>query len=340
VFAAAREPRGPLAADEQYPYGEAAFTAFVEESYLDAGAGDASEFYTWMEDAYAQSKSRYPGEEELGLEELLQAKQEALAGIEDPARKSASILVLSSWLHRMVKSVIPRFSLDRGFEFRNVVLYGERQCFLQSVLVAGLLQRMGVDGGVAMVSRNVHGSPTNNGHAVALARLPDGTDLIVDCSEPEPFPRQQGLFVRGEGYEYVAPVYRPGSSLIERYRRLRDGGIMSPFKIRTLDTAFLSSQFYFYRGERVPGGLVAARINPDALERSAEYLRESVRLCPQNPLAVFALGRAYLKQGKPYLARVSLRKACALYAQAGWVPKASRELLALASAPQRAALRR
>ena len=60
---------------------------------------------------------------------------------------------------------------------------GQRQCFLQSVLIAGLLQRMGISAGVAMVYRNPRGEESNNGHAVTLVKLPDGDDLVADAAE-------------------------------------------------------------------------------------------------------------------------------------------------------------
>lgn len=196
------------------------------------------------------------------------------------------------------------------------------------MVVAGLLQRMEVPAGVAMVSRNLKGKRTNNGHGVALVRLPDGTDTIVDCSDPVPFVRQQGLFVRERDYTYVAPVYWGNSGIITRYRCAVDGRIVSPAQVRRMDTGFLHSRFYFYRGERTPGGILAHKPSSEGLEQAAEYLRESVRLCPGNPLAVSTLGRVDLKQGKQAQARTTFRRAYQTYARAGWVPRAPCELYA------------
>jgi hypothetical protein len=68
-----------------------------------------------------------------------------------PSARAAAERQVCADLHKSIKSRIPRFSLDRGFEFRHTVGRGERQCFLQSVVIASLLQRAGIPAGVAMV---------------------------------------------------------------------------------------------------------------------------------------------------------------------------------------------
>ena len=186
--------------DDRYAYASPAFTLFVDDSFKDGGSGSADDFYHWFSDAYDHSTKRYLGHPDLSLEDLLDAKREDLAAISDPGRRAAAEQEFCYWIHGMVKAVIPRFSLDRGFEFRHTVKYGERQCFLQSILVSGMLQRAGLDAGVAMVSRNIAGTDTNNGHAVSVVRLADGNHTLVDCSDPEPFVRHHGLYVRAQGY--------------------------------------------------------------------------------------------------------------------------------------------
>jgi hypothetical protein len=332
----ARQPSSTLAptlnraaADaEKYPYRSPQFNQFVADSYAAAGAGEPAAFYQWMEEAYQRGPVRYPGKESLTLEQLIEAKRQEFAAL-DPAQRAAAETELGGWLHKMVKKTIPRFSLDRGFEFTNVVRYGERQCFLQAVLIAGLLQAAGADAGVEMVSRNIAGTETNNGHAVALLKLPNGTDIIVDASDPEPFVRQQGLFVRAGSYRYVTPVYAEGSGVIHGYRAVSGGGEIPVSRVRTLDAAFIRSQFFFYRGERAPGGLLGQPPTPEGLEAEAGYLRQSVQLSPQNPLAVFTLGRTYLRQGKTAEGRAVIQEAYRTYTQAGWVPAGPREYLAL-----------
>jgi len=316
------------AQDDRFEYASPTFTTWVEDSYRDGDGADTQTFYRWFADAYQRYPKHFPGKESLSLDQLLAAEKEDLAQISDPMKRTAATLELCNWLHRMVKTVIPRFNLDRGFEFRYVVQKGERQCFLQSVLVSGLLQRMGVDAGVAMVSRNIEGNPTNNGHAVSVVRLPDGTHTLVDCSDPTPFVRHQGLFVRVGGYRYVLPLYRGESGVIRAYQLASTGKEVSPSQVRLLDNGFLRSQFYFYRGERVAGGLLSSKPTPQALETSADYLRESVKYCPGNPLAVFSLARVYVKQGKTAEARAAMAEAHRAYTTAGWEPAGPRELLA------------
>lgn len=324
------------AANDRFAYGSPAFNTWVEDSFRDGDGSDSQAFYRWFAEAYQRYPKHLPGKESLSLDELLEAEKTELAQISDPARRTAATLELSNWLHRMVKTTIPRFSLDRGFEFRYVVQKGERQCFLQSVLVSGLLQRMGVDAGVAMVSRNLEGKPTNNGHAVSVVRLPDGTHTLVDCSDPTPFVRHQGLFVRVGGYRYVLPVYRGESGVIGAYQLASNGKELPPSQVQLLDNGFLRSQFYFYRGERVTDGLLSNKPTPPALEESAKYLRESVKYCPDNPLAVFSLARVYVKQGKQAEARATMADAHRAYLAAGWEPAGPRDLLAQLSGPSAA----
>lgn len=312
----------------EYPYGSPTFTRFVQDSYQDGGLGSGNEFYEWFEGAYSACNDKDADRPALGLREVLDENRRALAVIADRSQHAREEERLGAWLHRMVKATIPRFSLERGFEFRNAARRGERQCFLQSVLIAGLLQAMGMDAGVAMVSRNHNGLPTNNGHAATVLHLADGTDRIVDASEKTPFARQMGLFLCDpQGYCYVTPAY-PGSEVsIPSYQRLRARDSVTPNIIRPLDVAFLRSQFDYYRGERTPGGIMGTPPTPAGLAKSAEYFRRSIKLCPGNPLAVYQLGRVLLRQGKIPEARRQFTAAVRLYQQAGWVPDGPRSAL-------------
>lgn len=313
-----------------YPYHSRQFTKFVYESYCVNGTKDISDFYTWMEKAYKSSNRAYPGKEKLGLESLMEAKRCDFSHIKDINTKTTAQINFASWLHRTIKTIIPRFSLDRGFEFCNVVRYGERQCFLQSVLIAGLLQKTGVNAGVVMVYKNIKGAQTNNGHAVVLVKLPDGKDIIVDASEPEPFARQRGLFVKTMDYRYVDPVFEDRSDKIVYFKPAYGTGKIGTSKVKTLDTAFLDSQFWYYRGERVVGGIIASKKTHEGLARSASCFETSMKRCPNNPLTVYMLGRVYLDQGRMTLAKQTLNRAKSLYMRFGWVPDGMRVFLAKA----------
>src|SRR4029079_16762051 len=105
------------------------------------------------------------------------AGKSTLSKISDANERAEAEQVLGGTIHRIIKKVIPKFSLQHGFEFYQAKDLGERQCFLQSVLVSGLLQRAGIDSGVVMVYKNIAGEATNNGHAVAVARLTNGDDI-------------------------------------------------------------------------------------------------------------------------------------------------------------------
>jgi hypothetical protein len=318
---------------EEYAYGGARFTDFIADSFEEQSERNPQKFYDRFEKAYENSAVRYPAKSDLALRALLQWKRTSLSELRSPRERAEEVRRFSEWLHRMIKTVIPKFSLERGFEFRYTVEFGERQCFLQSVLVAGLLQAVGEDAGVVMVSRNLEGHEVNNAHAVAVARLTDGTDVIIDCSDPVPFVRQLGLFMLATGYRYVEPQYQGDSGTIVGYRTRTGKHPIANRQLRSLDRAFLRSQFYYYRGERAPGGIFAQPPTKEGLEDSARFLRESVRACPQNPLAVYMLGRVYLRLDRKPEAKLHLAAAHRLYSAFGFLPPGPAEAYALVTKP-------
>lgn len=306
--------------DELYPYGGAQFTRFVSESFETVGSGTASDFYNWFQKAYDESSYKLTGTDSLDLKQALRLQKRRLSEIHTPSKKAHAELAISAQLHRMVKKTIPKFSLDRGFEFYYTVKNGERQCFLQSVLISGLLQDMGINAGVAMVWRNTRGENINNAHAVCVVKLANNSDVIVDASEPEPFPKQQGLFLRLGDYRFLRPVYGPSGEKIYYYRTVDGHQKVKPNRVKTLDVPFIVSQFWYYRGERTPGALFSQTRTPEGLEQSVRFLQTSQGASAANPLATYMLGRIYLLQGKQDLAEVQFREAYRLYSKYGWVP--------------------
>lgn len=306
--------------DELYPYRSGRFTFFVDESYSIHGSGKAGDFYNWLEMAYSSGKFKYPGKENLTLPQLIKAEKKELKSIKDLGKLAQAQMDVAKWTHRMIKKTITHFSLDRGFEFFNTVQYGERQCFLQSVLISGILQGMGMDAGVEMVFKNPEGALSNNGHAIVLLKLPSSRDIIVDASEPQPFPKHKGLFVKAADYTYVTPEYVPDSSKILFYAAAGDGHKIATGQVRTLGFSYLRSQFYYYRGERVPGGLLAPKKTGAGLALSEKYLSTAVKLCPQNPLAVFGLGWTYIQENNNLRARIYMDQCYNLYKRYGWMP--------------------
>lgn len=316
------EPTQPLVvvqtkAAEHYPYRSPVFSAFVADSYREVPLR-VEPFYAWWEGAYA----RHPNvwlEGHATLITAMEARRKELAAARGEA-KTRLELETARWLHKLVKTLIPKFSLERGFEFVYTVERGERQCLLQSVLIAGMLQKMGLDAGVVMVWKNPQGQVSNNGHAVTVLRLPGGRDVLVDASDPEPFIRHQGLFVydpAGRSYRFVEPVY--SQDFITAYR-LREGSQrVNPDQLRPLSALFLRSQFYYYRGERAPGGFMGPS-NPTGLAASARFLEQAIHYDPYNPLPVYVLGHVYAKEGKKEAARKQYLQGYRLYRAFGYVP--------------------
>lgn len=180
-----------------------------------------------------------------------------------------------------------------------------------------------------MVYKNIAGEATNNGHAVAVARLSNGNDILVDCSDPEPFVEHKGLFMRdGErDYVYVSAKYDDASGIISGYRQEGTAQTVAPRSLSTLDIAFINSQFDYYRGERTPGGFFETPTNKAGLELSVKYLQKSIAENPKNPLAVYMLGHVYQKLDQSDAARNQYLAAKQLYEQDGWVPQGVRDAL-------------
>lgn len=306
-----------IKASERYPYRSAAFDEFVADSYREVPS-QVQPFYTWWEKAYTQHPKVWL-EDHKTLSGAMETRRKELADARGGAKTQLE-LQTAAWLHKLVKTLIPRFSLERGFEFVHTVGLGERQCLLQSVLIAGMMQQMGLDAGVMMVWKNPQGQESNNGHAVTVLRLPDGRDVLVDASDPEPFIRHQGLFAydpTGHGYRFVEPVY--AGDFITGYRVRLSGERVKPSLLHPLGTNFLRSQFYYYRGERVPGGFIGPS-NPKGLAASARFLEQAIYYDPQNPLPVYVLGHVYAKQGKREAARKQYLEGYRLYRAFGYVP--------------------
>lgn len=315
-------------------YRSPAFDRFVGDSYREARLtqAQAKGWYAWMDGAYKKSGVRYAGKEKITtLAPLMDSISHDYAKAKTPEQKTQIELKTGTFVHMMIKKSIPKFSLDRGFEFAQAMQKGERQCYLQSILVSGLMQRAGMKAGVVMVSKSEKGEETNNGHCVALVKLSDGRDVLVDVSHPAPFVGQQGLMVAdaqtGE-FQYVSPIY-DAHEIITGYHTQAGGASVPLSKVQGLAYSYLVSQFDYYRGERAAGGFVAAQKTPEGLAASARYLEKSIKACPENPLAQYVLGRVYLRQGKEAEAKAQIVTAYRMYEKAGWVPQGEKDALAL-----------
>lgn len=342
--AASKSVPAKPARDEKYPYGGRWFTSYVRDSYRGVGeeAGNADKFYSWWQSVVQTNTGLFPGDlppttdsadppVPMDLPTRLTLERKRITALPDAPRRASEQVRVAQMLHKAVKTVIPKFSLERGYEFRHVVGRGERQCLLQSVLLAGMMQAMGMDAGAFMVWKSETGNESNNGHVVTVLKLADGGDVLIDCSDPHPIAKQQGLFVWDDTtkqHRFVEPEYdSDDSGVIRGYRIYNTDTILSNKQVRPLDARFVDSQFDFYRGEHVRGGLLHTPRTDEGLAREVVYLRRAVKSAPQNPLPIYMLGRVYLKQNKLGAAKVCLTRAHALYAKAGRVPQGARDAL-------------
>ncbi len=319
-------PHLQMGKGEAYPYQSGAFTRFVSDSYREADSGQTADFYAWMDKTCVQSSLCTP--DAAHTLAMIDTRRDTLDTAANPRQRAQAEMALASTLHHWIKTSMPIFSLQEGFEFSNVARHRERQCLLQSVLLASLLQEANVDAGVVMVNKNAGGHSSNNGHCVTLLKLADGTDVLVDASDRQPFVRHEGLFAKDsvlKNYRYVEPVFQGDTPIIVSYQTPDHDIKIAARPIRPLDTDFLRSQFDFYRGERTAGGLLDAHPTDDGLAKEAHYLRSSVHACPQNPLSVYMLGRVEWRRTHPSEARRQLARAARLYQGAGWVPSGLRD---------------
>lgn len=288
----------------KFPYHGPTFDSFVKESYRVAGRPNPNEFYATMD-----ARGKATG---IGTWAQWAATHKPKGTPEDAQEAGAQV-----W--KRIKKTITKFSLDRGFEFTNVTTTNERQCYLQSIIVAGELQKAGYDAGIAMVWSNPKGQTSNNGHAVAVVRT-GAKDVVVDCSEPKPFEVHKGLFMQmGNGYAYVEPVYTP-DEWITGYRLVGTGKTVAPSALRTLDLGFLRSQFDYYRGERAIGGVIAKDKTKPGLAESERFYRKSLAECPANPLTRAMLARTLASEGRLAEAQAQRQKVLGEYAVYGWTP--------------------
>ena len=312
---AARSLPKPLQPEPRYPFGSVAFDALIRDSEAESTSAKRSGFEAWLAAAYARSpKAQLTGFKTLPA--ALEARGATYRKLNDTLARVAFERETGAWLHRMVKITIPKFSLDRGFEFTNTVALGERQCLLQGVLIASLLQRMGMDAGAVMIWRSLTGATSNLGHVSTLLRLSNGTALLVDASEPMPFPTHQGVFgfnKKLRQYQFLTPTF-DGQDDITAF----DAATVD--NLEALPYSYVRSQFYFYRGERTPGAFVNKPLSAAGVQKGIAYLKRAVQLEPQNPLAQYVLGHLYRSNGQITAANAQYKLSHALYKKFGFVP--------------------
>ena len=295
-------------------YASSGFKKLIAESFQYTRTPNPASFYSLMDEAAKRAGNR-------SFSSFV--KQERVLLDSHPKQRSTSILSISRELHSYLKKCLPTFTLDRGFEFANAATRGERQCLLQSVLVAGLLREMKLNSGIAMVWKNDKGGVSNMGHVCALVDLPGGK-AVVDCSDPVPFIPHQGLFlyIRDAGYRFVEPHYR--GPIMTSVKDLRTGKFISMERVQTLDLDYVRSQFDFYRGERAPGGVLQRKSTGTGLAQSEASFRKSLKENSSNPLSTWLLSQTLSRLKKPAEAASMRARAIKLYQEFGWLPPSLR----------------
>ena len=314
---------GSVASSASYAYGSSAFAQLIADSSAAVNAPGVQGFPEWFAGAFQSTPSTaLPGHAGLSLEAALKLRAAELKAQTNTAKRVQLERDTAAWLHKAIKASIPKFSLERGFEFVYTVKNGERQCLLQSVLMAGLLQKMGLDAGAAMVWKNEKGATTNLSHVVTVLKLSDGHQIQVDASDPTPFAEHQGLFLwnaPAKGYRFLQAQFAPDRT-ITAYKEM-NGKTLDLELVGFLPYNYVRSQFYYYRGERTPGGFADPKKTAQGQQNSVHFLEQAVKFAPENPLAQYVLGRVYARQGRAALAQNQLEQGYKLYLRSGFVPQ-------------------
>ncbi|WP_415790516.1 hypothetical protein [Deinococcus saxicola] len=311
----------PVQAD--LSYGGKNFNTLAAESYTLAGL--KGNFTDWLDAAYLKtdlpvSKTAPAGQT---LRAALDARKAELGTAKGEARDTLA-RDTAVWAHTFIKKAVPKFSLERGFEFASMATTGERQCLLQSVVIAGLLQRAGLSAGLVMVWNSQSGQESNLGHVTSVLRLPGGAgDLEIDASEPTPTATHSGVLAWADGsYRFLNASFGPGD-VIGSYAHADGKGSVKPAGLTFLSLNYVRSQFDYYRGERAIGGLLGTgtgKATPGGLKLSEKWLKAALTEEPNNALAAGVLGNVWRKEGRMGEARTQYLKAAGLYAAQGHMP--------------------
>lgn len=312
-----------LASNAAYAYGSSAFNQLIQDSSTAVNASGVRAFPEWFARAFQNTPSAaLPGHAGLTLEVALKVRTSELKAQSNTAKRVQLERDTAAWLHKAVKASIPKFSLERGYEFVYTVKNGERQCLLQSVLISSLMQKMGLNAGIAMVWKNEKGSATNLSHVVTVLNLSDGHQIQVDASDPTPFAGHQGLFMwdaPAKGYRFLETVFGPQHT-ITAYKEM-SGKTLDLKLVNLLPYNYVRSQFYYYRGERTPGGFADTHKTDAGQQNSIRFLEKAIEYAPENPLAQYVLGRVYARQGRAEVAKNQLEQGYKLYLGSGFVPQ-------------------
>jgi len=311
------------ASNASYPYGSSAFDQLIGDSSAAVRATGVQSFPEWFAAAFQKTPAAaLPGHAGLSLEAALKLRAGELKAETNTAKRALLERDTAAWLHKAIKASIPKFSLERGYEFVYTVKNGERQCLLQSVLIAGLMQKMNLNAGVAMVWKNEKGAATNLSHVVTVLNLSDGHQVQVDASDPTPFAGHQGLFLwdaPAKGYRFLETVFGPQHTLTA-YKEM-NGKTVDLELVNLLPYNYVRSQFYYYRGERTPGGFADTHKTDVGQQNSIRFLEQAIEYAPENPLAQYVLGRVYARQGRAEVAKNQFEQGYKLYLNSGFVPQ-------------------
>lgn len=304
-------------------YGGKNFKTLAAESYTLAGLH--GQFTDWLDAAYLKAGLPLGAGAAKGqtLGAALDARKADLRAAKGEA-KDALARETAVWAHTFIKKAVPKFSLERGFEFASIAQTGERQCLLQSTLIAALLQRAGLSAGLVMVWNSQSGQESNLGHVTSVLRLPGSAgDLEVDASEPTPTAKHRGVLAWAEGgSRFLKASFGPGD-VITAYARADGRGTVNPADLTFLSLGYVRSQFAYYRGERATGGLLGSgtgRATAEGLKRSEQWLKAALAEEPNNALAAGGLGNVWRKEGRNAEARAQYLKAAKIYAAQGHTP--------------------
>ncbi len=112
---------------DPYAYGSSCMDLFVLDSYNELGQSNVNEFYEWMEESYrtwrdhekAAGTFPFKEAENLDLKGFCAWAKSHLRSMGDVKERQEEERTISKELHHLIKAIIPKFSLQRGYEFHS-----------------------------------------------------------------------------------------------------------------------------------------------------------------------------------------------------------------------------
>lgn len=321
-----RKPTSPAT----FRYENAEFRGIVADSYRVTRKGSPTKFYRIIESRLRQQV----GKPWLKFAWERRYAQNRITDLEKRAEFQEQTIEI---IHRAVRAIAPKSDRYSGFEFAYMASRKTRDALSQTVLAATLLQDCGIKAGVTVVFKRSGGDYVNFDYPVAIAKLANYRDRLVDLTTSIVSPQHLGvLLVNQENYDYIAlsPSYERQTGRIEAY--VKQTGTRPTLSARytsTLDINYVDSLFDVNRALFIKDGLKSLTPSDSALKLTISYLKRAIEKCGENAISTHLLAQTYELLGDRNQAGSYFRDAYSMYQRYGFVPEGVEASMARYVAP-------